>query len=275
MTRMRAEADHLGADGIVGGQLKMQMYVWGQEILEFVATGTAVRGPGWPGRAHRAPDGRAFTSDLVRAGLLPAAGHGAVPVCVRAGHVRVPHRAPGGHAVAAPDRPEHRDAPVHAGHLRGARAGPGPDAVGGPRRPRASGIVGVSVGVFNHVWGRARDGVPGHRDGHPAAVRRATGCPRRHPSPRSPWAWTTSCRLAARAGVAGRGRNGAGRPATSGGGRRSRSCHRLRPGRRAGLPASSGRRCRSWSRTAAAAMTSSPAHPMTALSKPLLNSVPE
>jgi uncharacterized protein YbjQ (UPF0145 family) len=43
MARMRAEADHLAADGIVGVQLRMQMYAWGQACLEFVATGTAVR----------------------------------------------------------------------------------------------------------------------------------------------------------------------------------------------------------------------------------------
>src|SRR5580700_11762909 len=30
MSRMQAEADHLGADGIVGVQLRMQMYAWGQ-----------------------------------------------------------------------------------------------------------------------------------------------------------------------------------------------------------------------------------------------------
>src|ERR1700761_3700753 len=66
MARMRAEADHLGADGIVGVQLRMQMYAWGQGVLEFIATGTAVRalGSGGAPGAHRAPDGRAFTSDL-------------------------------------------------------------------------------------------------------------------------------------------------------------------------------------------------------------------
>ena len=30
MARMRSEADHLDADGIVGVQLRMQMYAWGQ-----------------------------------------------------------------------------------------------------------------------------------------------------------------------------------------------------------------------------------------------------
>src|SRR6266700_2018912 len=68
MARMRAEADHLGADGIVGVQLRMQQYAWGQGVLEFIATGTAVRALGSGGTgtagAHRAPDGRAFTSDL-------------------------------------------------------------------------------------------------------------------------------------------------------------------------------------------------------------------
>lgn len=63
MARMRAEADHLGADGIAGVQLRMQVYAWGREMLEFVATGTAMKATGGSG-AHRAPGGRAFTSDL-------------------------------------------------------------------------------------------------------------------------------------------------------------------------------------------------------------------
>src|SRR5271170_2974024 len=64
MTRMEAEAEHLGADGIVGVQLRMQSYVWGQDVLEFIATGTAVKATGPSAGAHRAPDGHAFTSDL-------------------------------------------------------------------------------------------------------------------------------------------------------------------------------------------------------------------
>src|SRR5579863_2448178 len=54
MARMRAEADHLGADGIVGVQLRMQQYVWGQDVLEFIATGTAVRALDGAG-VHKAP----------------------------------------------------------------------------------------------------------------------------------------------------------------------------------------------------------------------------
>src|SRR6201986_4010331 len=44
MSRMQSEAEHLGADGIVGVQLRLQSYVWGQDVLEFIATGTAVPG---------------------------------------------------------------------------------------------------------------------------------------------------------------------------------------------------------------------------------------
>src|SRR6266702_8882582 len=79
MARMRAEADHLGADGIVGVQLRMQMYAWGQGVLEFIATGTAVRALG-SGGAHRAPDGRAFTSDLSAQDFFRLLAAGAVPV---------------------------------------------------------------------------------------------------------------------------------------------------------------------------------------------------
>src|SRR5215475_8440998 len=79
MTRMRAEADHLSADGIVGVQLRMQMYAWGQSCLEFVATGTAVRHLTGQG-AHRAPDGRAFSSDLSAQDFFRLLAAGAVPV---------------------------------------------------------------------------------------------------------------------------------------------------------------------------------------------------
>src|ERR1700742_4173258 len=83
MSRMQSEADHLGADGIVGVDLRLQMYAWGQEVLEFVATGTAVKAIGGTG-AHRAPGGRAFTSDLSAQDFfrLLAAGAGAGGVVV-------------------------------------------------------------------------------------------------------------------------------------------------------------------------------------------------
>jgi uncharacterized protein YbjQ (UPF0145 family) len=62
MTRMEEEADHLGADGIVGVRLDVSRYEWGHHLAEFIAIGTAVRHAG--GDLHRAPNGRPFTSDL-------------------------------------------------------------------------------------------------------------------------------------------------------------------------------------------------------------------
>jgi uncharacterized protein YbjQ (UPF0145 family) len=69
MTRMEAEADVLGADGIVGVRLEIEFKEFGSDLAEFIAVGTAVAAD----EAHRAtPDGfswrntqgKPFTSDL-------------------------------------------------------------------------------------------------------------------------------------------------------------------------------------------------------------------
>ncbi len=126
MARMRAEADHLGADGIVGVQLRMQQYAWGQGVLEFIATGTAVRALGSGGAgttgAHRAPDGRAFTSDLSAQDFFRLLAAGAVPVAFVLG-------------VCVS-----RELALGRMQAEAAQAG-------------SSGIVGVTVEVNNHVWG--------------------------------------------------------------------------------------------------------------------------
>ncbi|GAC1656868.1 MAG: heavy metal-binding domain-containing protein [Candidatus Dormibacteraceae bacterium] len=77
MTRMEAEAEQLGADGIIGVRLNVGFYEWGEGLAEFVAIGTAVkaREPG----SYRTPAGKPFTSDLsgqdfwtlLQAGYIP------------------------------------------------------------------------------------------------------------------------------------------------------------------------------------------------------------
>jgi uncharacterized protein YbjQ (UPF0145 family) len=62
MTRMEAEADILGADGIVGVRLEVGRYEWGEALAEFIAVGTAVRSR--DGQSHRTPQNKPFTSDL-------------------------------------------------------------------------------------------------------------------------------------------------------------------------------------------------------------------
>ena len=151
MARMRAEADHLSADGIVGVQLRMQMYAWGQNCLEFVATGTAVRHLAGRG-AHRAPDGRAFTSDLSAQDFFRLLAAGAVPVSFVLGTC-VYHIA---HQTAMQSMRqayknqemmqftqgvyEARELALTRMQVEAAEA-------------KASGIVGVTVDVKNHVWG--------------------------------------------------------------------------------------------------------------------------
>ena len=59
---MEAEADALGADGIVGVRLDVGRYEWGENLAEFIAVGTAVRSH--DGTSHRTKFGKPFTSDL-------------------------------------------------------------------------------------------------------------------------------------------------------------------------------------------------------------------
>ena len=75
--RMEEEADALGADGIVGVRLTVNLHAWGEHVAEFMAIGTAVRHVG--GGNFRTPAGKPFTSDLsgqdfwtlLRAGYRP------------------------------------------------------------------------------------------------------------------------------------------------------------------------------------------------------------
>jgi uncharacterized protein YbjQ (UPF0145 family) len=63
MARMRAEAQLMSADGIVGVKLTIKRLEWDEHLLEFIAIGTGVvHGAGH--RGFRAHDGGPFTSDL-------------------------------------------------------------------------------------------------------------------------------------------------------------------------------------------------------------------
>ena len=152
MARMRAEADHLDADGIVGVQLRMQMYAWGEGCLEFVASGTAVKHLTGEG-AHRAPDGRAFTSDLSAQDFFRLLAAGAVPVAFVLGTC-VYHIAHQGvlqslrQAGRNQEMPQFTQGVYEARELALSRMQAEAAAV------RASGIVGVTVEVKNHVWGQ-------------------------------------------------------------------------------------------------------------------------
>ncbi len=76
LSRMQAEADALGADGIVGVRLQWRPHGEAGEHVEFIATGTALRSSTAPGSLQR-PNGQAFSSHLSGQDLvtLLATGH--------------------------------------------------------------------------------------------------------------------------------------------------------------------------------------------------------
>jgi uncharacterized protein YbjQ (UPF0145 family) len=152
MSRMRAEADHLGADGIVGVALRMQMYAWGQEVLEFVSTGTAVRALNAPAGTHRAPDGRAFTSDLSAQDFFRLLAAGAVPVAFVLGTC-VYHIAHQSLMQTIRQAGQNQEMIQFTQGIYEARELALARMQAEAAQAAASGIVGVSVGVSNHVWG--------------------------------------------------------------------------------------------------------------------------
>jgi uncharacterized protein YbjQ (UPF0145 family) len=151
MARMRAEADHLEADGIVGVQLRMQMYSWGQNCLEFVATGTAVRHLAGQG-SHRAPDGRAFTSDLSAQDFFRLLAAGAVPVAFVLGTC-VYHIAHQGPLASLRQVGQNQEMMQFTQGVYEARELALSRMQAEAATARSSGIVGVTVEVKNHVWG--------------------------------------------------------------------------------------------------------------------------
>jgi uncharacterized protein YbjQ (UPF0145 family) len=151
MARMQSEADHLGADGVVGVQLRMQMYAWGQHVLEFVATGTAVRHLEGTG-AHRAPDGRAFASDLSAQDFYRLIAAGAVPVAFVLGTC-VYHIAHQSMMQTLRQTGQNQEMVQFTQGVYEARELALSRMQAEATQARASGIVGVSVAVSNHVWG--------------------------------------------------------------------------------------------------------------------------
>src|SRR5438270_4638075 len=67
MTRMEAEADQLGADGIVGVRLEIEFKEFGSDIAEFIAVGTAVSAD-----EPQTPDGRGRAAPPRGSGCCPS-----------------------------------------------------------------------------------------------------------------------------------------------------------------------------------------------------------
>jgi len=77
MARMEAEAEALGADGVIGVRLRSMNYLFAGDVLEFMAVGTAIKSTN--GQSYRTPAGRPFTSHLSGQDFWTLWHHGWVP----------------------------------------------------------------------------------------------------------------------------------------------------------------------------------------------------
>ncbi len=151
MDRMLAEASRVGADGVVGMRLDLVMYEGGQDVLEFMAVGTAVRSKANPG-AYRAPNGQPFTSDLSGQEFFTLVRAGHLPVSFVFGTC-VYHVAHQGMMQSMRQMGQNVEMPQYTQAVYDARE----LAMGRMQyeveRDGASGAVGVRLEVNNHVWG--------------------------------------------------------------------------------------------------------------------------
>jgi uncharacterized protein YbjQ (UPF0145 family) len=77
MARMEAEADALGADGVVGVRLRPCTFHFSPEVIEFMAVGTAIKSDS--GESFRTTTNRPFTSHLSGQDFWTLWQHGWIP----------------------------------------------------------------------------------------------------------------------------------------------------------------------------------------------------
>ena len=151
MDRMQAEADALGADGIVGVRLEWRKHGTANEHLEFVAVGTAVRYAAEPG-AFRRPGGQAFSSHLTGQDLVTLLRTGHAPVAFVMGNC-VFHVAAQGVLQTLRQLGRNVEIPQWTQGNYQARELSMSRLQAEAERDGASGVVGVSFTVHNYVWG--------------------------------------------------------------------------------------------------------------------------
>ncbi|MGH9123733.1 MAG: heavy metal-binding domain-containing protein [Acidimicrobiales bacterium] len=172
MARMEAEADELGADGIVGVRLDIRFYEWGQNLAEFVAIGTAVRHRS--GGSWRTPAGKPFTSDLSGQDFWTLLQTGKRPIALVMGNCvfHVAHR----HAASAVAQTyQNVELPNFTQAMYTAREMAMERMQYEARQVGSEGVVGVQITEKNHIWGHHAieffaigTAVARFRDGKPA-----------------------------------------------------------------------------------------------------------
>ncbi|WP_206072368.1 heavy metal-binding domain-containing protein [Antrihabitans stalactiti] len=150
MTRMEAEANVLGADGIVAVRLEVELKEWGTDIAEFIAVGTAVKaehGGNWRNNRNQP-----FTSDLSGQDFWTLLQTGYMPLGMVMGTCvyHVAHRKLG-NVVA--NIGQNTELPDFTQALYDARELAMERMQREAERLQAEGIVGVNLSQHNHTWG--------------------------------------------------------------------------------------------------------------------------
>jgi uncharacterized protein YbjQ (UPF0145 family) len=150
ISRMEAEAKALGADGVVGVRLDINFYEWGNNLAEFIAIGTAVKGPArtnW-----KTPAGLPFTSDLSGQDFWTLLQSGHRPLALVLGmcvyHVAYRRVWQSLNTVG-----RNVELPNYTQALYSARELAMERMQQEAQRVEASGVVGVQITEKNHVWG--------------------------------------------------------------------------------------------------------------------------
>ena len=153
MARMTAEAEALGADGIVGVRLTLEARDFGTKVTEFLAVGTAVKAEG--DRANqqwKTHDGLPFTSDLTGQDFwtLLQTGHAPLGLVLGTCVYHVGRRTPASVASSTGrnvEITEFTQAMYEARELAMERMQAEAEKLG------AEGIVGVQLTEHGHAWG--------------------------------------------------------------------------------------------------------------------------
>ncbi len=151
MARMEAEAEVLGADGIVGVRLDINYYDWGKHSAEFIAVGTAVSARGAEG-TWRNDEGKPFTSDLSGQDFWTLVQSGYLPLGLVLGTCvyHVAHRGP---MATAMQSMSNRELENFTQGLYDARELAMTRMQDEALRLGAEGIVGVRLEEKSHFWG--------------------------------------------------------------------------------------------------------------------------
>jgi uncharacterized protein YbjQ (UPF0145 family) len=150
MTRMEAEADALGADGIVGVRLEIEFKEFGNDLAEFIAVGTAVKSDdtgNW-----RNDENKPFTSDLSGQDFWTLIQAGYAPLGMVMGSC-VYHIAHQGAFRAMGNVGRNVEIPKFTEALYDARELAMSRMQAEAEQLKAEGIVGVQLLSLAHKWG--------------------------------------------------------------------------------------------------------------------------